>query len=738
MEEPEEARKSNAPNEANPMHTSIILDNNTSGYLRRQGKGVGGVKLHRKRFYHLDGSILTKQATDIAPATWHANILGATVEQTGKNAFIIVLRDPGAAEGESRLVLYAKNEELCKKWVQCLHSAATRTLERHYRIGDVIGEGGFASVRLGQCRKSQKVVAIKTIRKEKEYMTLYGREIAVIKRVDHENIVRTFDLFETDKKIHIVMEYMKGGMLFEAIEDGHQFAEMDVAQLMREILHGVMYLHDNGIVHRDLKPENVLCTDTHPPWHVKLADFGLSKFSTNGANSTDLLMKTMIGTPEFIAPEVAKQQNYTSKVDIWAVGMLMYNVVTGKLPFDDEEVDFVGMLRKGIVLTFPEKQWARYSPEARLFTKALLCPEPEKRLTALGALVHPWLDDEQRFGSSRFSAHGRFSMRPSARGEEEGEVGKLRPRRSVFFGVPTRQKPSWVVAFIAVRAMNRFVSLVRPKENVSLPALKQGQNNTSMMSSMTGLSDSLTDFEAFSEDEGIDASPTSIRFLDEHSPSGSENSEPFKDGPVSTFKLGKLIHSRQQKSTGESEKGKDNIRGGIPPGSGPGFLAGPLRKASGLLSKSPAGPARKGSLRAMFQPKSVSGLSSLPSPLAGGPSISPGSARRCQSKNKDAAAREFDELLGLGDLGLSEIDDGSGKDAMDGPASFLGAKHIQLLNGVGTRLSPKELKLKSNGKEKPSYLSRMQMLNKNANSSFTRTRVKNPEQNSQKDDHRQQ
>ncbi len=278
------------------LQTSIILDNNISGYLRRHATKGRSVGLHRKRFYKLDGAVLSKAPQEGFPATFHVNILGSKVQRLGKLHFAITNRpQPGADEQEAtHMILYTKTEDLCEKWVSCLHSAATRTLETHYRIGQVIGEGGFASVRIGENRETQEIVAIKSIVKEAEFMQLYGREIAVIKRVEHPNIVKTFDLYETDKRIHIVMEFMRGGMLFDAIEDGLRFTEVDVAQLMREILHGVMYLHENGVVHRDLKPENVLCTDKQPPWHVKIADFGLSKFTQNGLPSNDMLMQTMI------------------------------------------------------------------------------------------------------------------------------------------------------------------------------------------------------------------------------------------------------------------------------------------------------------------------------------------------------------------------------------------------------------------------------------------------------------
>lgn len=668
---------SDAAGPTNPMHTSIILDNNTSGFLRRQGNIAIGTGLHRKRYYRLDGSVLSKQATEHSPATWHANILGAEIAQHSKLCFSIFLKNV-EHEDDARLVLYAKTEGCCHRWVECLQNAATRSLEKHYQIGEQIGEGGFASVRLGKCRKTGRVVAVKTIRKEKEFMTLYGREIAVIKRVDHDNIVKTFDLFETDKKIHIVMEYMAGGMLFEAIEDGIAFNEADVAQLMREVLHGIMYLHDNGVVHRDMKPENVLCTDSHPPWHVKIADFGLSKFTEKGAPSADMLMKTMIGTPEFIAPEIANRLEYTSKVDIWAVGMLMYNVVAGKLPFEDGEVDFIGKLRRGLKLNFPEEAWRSFSPDARSFTRALLCPDPEKRLTALAALVHPWLDNELRFGSSRFSSHGRFSRQVVASSDGFDAPALTRGRKSCFF-LGKNKKPSWLVAFLAVRAMNRFLLLVRPPAQIEL---KAHQRKTGERLSGTTNID-----EEDSEDSCPDFSPTSIKSTlhegkdtDSGSHTGSFDSHSGHRAISSLASKLSHLHSplhgplHSPLHGAATESGTPSPRGttsatrllSVAPRKASGLLAGPMRKASGISSllkaKEAGAPSRKGSFRNLFK----------------------GNAHANDTQSATSAASEFDQLLGLGDLGLQNVDDFGNESNdddfdSDGPASFMGRKHMKMM-----------------------------------------------------------
>jgi serine/threonine protein kinase len=670
---------------SNPMHTSIILDNNTSGYLRRQGNSTIGAGLHRKRFYRLDGSVLTKQATANSAATWHANVLGASVVQHPKLCFSVTLKDRSTDSCEdTRLVLYAKTEKQCQQWVRCLDSAATRSLEKYYRIGEVIGEGGFASVRLGQCRATQRVVAIKTILKEQEYMQLYGREIDVIKRVDHPNIVRTFDLFETDKKIHIVMEYMSGGMLFEAIEDGVEFTEADVAQLMRELLHGLAYLHEKGIVHRDIKPENILRTDSQLPWHVKLSDFGLSKFSYNGAPSSDMLMKTIIGTPEFIAPEIAKNESYSSKVDLWAAGMLLYNCVCGVLPFAADEQDFVGQLRRGLDLTFPEEQWKKFSPEAQQFTKALLCPNPDRRLTALGALVHPWLDNELRFGSSRFSAHGRFSTRIPALAPAESGIRPIKssPRKSHFFGDKKKKNPSWLVVFITVWAMNRFVRLIRPQLN---QVLAGGPPRMGRLNGETQCSDLDT-----SDEEDSDLSPASVKSVSE---ANRESHSSFDDGGSSRgHNLGGMRSIDQgSKSTSTPEStptgraAPTTKRMNLGPRAASGLLVGTLRKASGLkASLQASGPSRKGSGIASIL--SMNKEACAPSRKESFRKLfKSGNGAGGDAMSATTAAAEFDQMLGFGELGVQTVDDGSvagfgdsNELGDDGPASLLGAKHMKL------------------------------------------------------------
>lgn len=393
------------------------------------------------------------------------------------------------------LVLYTRTEDECLVWVAALHQAAERKLEDDYDVMHVIGEGGFAKVRLGRCRKSGELRAIKTMFKSDASAKVFGTEIAIIKRVNHPNIVKTYDVFDTPARVHIVMEYMQGGMLYDAIEDGVQFDEVDVAQFMRELLDGVLYLHSMGIVHRDIKPENVLCTSRETPLHVKIADFGLSSISSlSELNTNRMLMSTMIGTPEFVAPEIARQQTYTEKVDMWALGMLCYNVIARKLPLN-EDMDMIAQIQKGIKLTFPEPEWRHFSPASRSFIRSLICEEAQKRLCPLGSLVHPWLQTTCLYASTKFATHGRMStmlfikekmpksvsFRPHQKGGNStfNSSGTNYLYRRRTGGINPRKE--WKKAFNFVVAVRRLANnyLLVTGQNSTRPAVEVLENSES-------------------------------------------------------------------------------------------------------------------------------------------------------------------------------------------------------------------------------------------------------------------
>jgi len=158
------------------------------------------------------------------------------------------------------------------------------TLESKYTVGDVIGKGAFSTVKSAKEKKGGKDVAIKFIEKKiigSEDMALLAREIDIMKKLSHDNVLKLVETFETEFMISLVMELVNGGELFYKIVERGNYSEPDAAKIVRQICKGVVYLHGQGIAHRDLKPENLLCsTDNRPefsPFRVVIADFGLSK-----------------------------------------------------------------------------------------------------------------------------------------------------------------------------------------------------------------------------------------------------------------------------------------------------------------------------------------------------------------------------------------------------------------------------------------------------------------------------
>lgn len=286
-------------------------------------------------------------------------------------------------------------------WNSALRSSSASGVADFYKVGNVLGEGAFAQVRLAYDRETGEKAAVKVIKKhghdprEMEYVL---REMDIMKSVSHPNIVNTIDMFDSPTHLHIVLEYMAGGELFDIIADAGSFTEQKAAQVTRDVIKGVQYLHMHDIVHRDIKPENVLCVSRSWPLQVKIADFGLADFSQDGEiNST---ANGMIGTPGYVAPEVVNRQKYGPGVDMWAVGVLLYIMLSGKMPFygrDDQAC--LQMISRG-KYSFPDREWLKISPDAKSLVKGLLQLDPNKRLTANAALQHKWLQDPNALSSA--------------------------------------------------------------------------------------------------------------------------------------------------------------------------------------------------------------------------------------------------------------------------------------------------------------------------------------------------
>ncbi|KAG5643181.1 hypothetical protein DXG03_001385 [Asterophora parasitica] len=263
-----------------------------------------------------------------------------------------------------------------------------------YLLLQTLGEGEFGKVKLGLHSQWGEEVAVKLIRRgnvdTSVRMSKVEREIEVLKSLKHPNIVRLYDVIETDKYIGIILEYASGGELFDHILAHRYLRERDAARLFSQLISGVWYIHQKKIVHRDLKLENLLL-DRHR--NVIITDFG---FANRFEHRADDLMQTSCGSPCYAAPELVISEGLYvgSAVDIWSCGVILYAMLAGYLPFDDDPAnpdgDNINLLYKYIVntpLSFPEY----ISAEARDLLGMMLVPDPTRRSSLDAVMRHPWL-----------------------------------------------------------------------------------------------------------------------------------------------------------------------------------------------------------------------------------------------------------------------------------------------------------------------------------------------------------
>jgi len=261
-------------------------------------------------------------------------------------------------------------------------------INEYYKITNkVLGQGYFAVVKVGKDLKTQEEVAIKFVKKSLvEREETLANEIDILASVDHPNVVGLRAIFDTEEILFIVMDLMKGGELYEEIVKRKSFSEKDASSIMQQLFSALEYLHAKGIVHRDLKLENLLLVkDNDPNLTLKLADFGLSKLYQGKA------LQTACGTPFYVAPDILLGDGYGPGVDMWACGILLYVLLSGRLPFAaDSDADLFKLIMVGD-LVWKSPQFDTVSAEAKDLISKLIVVEPEQRWTATQALQHPWI-----------------------------------------------------------------------------------------------------------------------------------------------------------------------------------------------------------------------------------------------------------------------------------------------------------------------------------------------------------
>ncbi|KAM4708218.1 maternal embryonic leucine zipper kinase [Discoglossus pictus] len=257
-------------------------------------------------------------------------------------------------------------------------------LLKYYELHETIGTGGFAKVKLARHLLTGEKVAIKIMDKDAlgDDLPRVKTEIDAMKNFSHQHVCRLYHVIETQKKIFMILEYCPGGELFDYIIEKDRLTEDEARIFFRQIVSAVTYIHSQGYAHRDLKPENLLIDGDH---NLKLIDFGLCAKPKGGL---DYHLMTCCGSPAYAAPELIQGKAYIgSEADIWSMGVLMYALMCGYLPFDD---DNVMMLYKKIMRgKYEIPKWL--SPGSVLILSQMLQVDPKKRITVKHLLNHPWL-----------------------------------------------------------------------------------------------------------------------------------------------------------------------------------------------------------------------------------------------------------------------------------------------------------------------------------------------------------
>ncbi|XP_043937988.1 serine/threonine-protein kinase H1 [Protopterus annectens] len=258
-----------------------------------------------------------------------------------------------------------------------------------YDIKALIGRGSFSKVVRVEHKSTKQPFAIKLIEtKYKEGREVCESELNVLRRVRHTNIIQLIEVFETQDRVYMVMELATGGELFDRIIAKGSFTERDATRVLQMVLDGVKYLHTLGITHRDLKPENLLYYHPGADSKIMITDFGLASARKKG---DDYMMKTTCGTPEYIAPEVLVRKAYTNSVDMWALGVVSYILLSGTMPFeDDNRTRLYRQILKG-KYSYSGEPWPNVSNLAKDFIDRLLTVDPNERMAAVQALKHPWI-----------------------------------------------------------------------------------------------------------------------------------------------------------------------------------------------------------------------------------------------------------------------------------------------------------------------------------------------------------
>ncbi|KAG2031418.1 hypothetical protein BDR03DRAFT_928036 [Suillus americanus] len=266
-------------------------------------------------------------------------------------------------------------------------------------IGECVGKGASGRVRIAKHRRTGQLAAVKILplqpvvnsraslatqqaKSEKQRLGI-DREIIMMKLMNHPNILRIYDVFEGEKELYLVLEYVEGGELFDFLVNRGRLPPLEALSFFKQIVYGLNYAHTFSIIHRDLKPENILIHSLKPPL-IKLADWGMAAFAPPA-----LQLETSCGSPHYASPEIVNGLKYRGNAtDIWSCGVILFALLTGRLPFDDKNVRILLSKVKAGKYDVP----AYIDPQAKDLLSRMLVVDVNRRITIPEIMAHPWFN----------------------------------------------------------------------------------------------------------------------------------------------------------------------------------------------------------------------------------------------------------------------------------------------------------------------------------------------------------
>ncbi|XP_073233742.1 aurora kinase C-like [Porites lutea] len=251
-----------------------------------------------------------------------------------------------------------------------------------FDIGKPLGKGKFGNVYLAREKKSKYIVALKVLFKsqlEKNHVEhQLRREIEIQSHLRHHNILRLFGYFYDKTRVYLILEYAPKGELYKELTKMERFDEKTSSNYIRQLADALKYCHSKKVIHRDIKPENLLLG---LKGDLKIADFGWSVHAPSSRRTT------LCGTLDYLPPEMIEGKEHDEKVDLWSLGVLCYEFLVGKPPFEAEGHQETYRRISRVDLKFPD----HVSEGARDLISRLLVHDPRKRLPLSGVLAHPWI-----------------------------------------------------------------------------------------------------------------------------------------------------------------------------------------------------------------------------------------------------------------------------------------------------------------------------------------------------------